>query len=61
MQENHSKRNHVLDIENGEKYLQAHKQATDVPYEILSETYKKIDEFAQYYNVLHQLNKNNTI
>src|SRR5262245_63420538 len=42
-------------------YLYVHKASSDVRYDFVSVTEKLSDEFAPCYNVLHQLDINNTI
>src|SRR5712675_2223649 len=51
----------VVEFDNGEMYVDGHKVASDVRYEFVSFTEKLMDELAQCYNVLPQLDINNTI
>src|SRR5690606_39722109 len=46
---------------NGDMYVDGHKAASDVRDEFVSVTEKLMDELAQCYNVLPQLDINNTI
>src|SRR5260370_23948495 len=50
-----------VEFDNGDMYVDGHKAASDVPDEFVSVTEKLMDDFAQYYNVLPQLDINNTI
>src|SRR5690554_7397834 len=50
-----------VELDNGDVYLDGHKAASDVRDEFLSVTEKLMDELAQCYNVLPQLDINNTI
>src|SRR2546430_302459 len=50
-----------VDFDNGDMYVDGHKAASDVRDEFVSVTEKLIDELAQCYNVLPQLDINNTI
>src|SRR5260221_281398 len=47
--------------DNGDMYVDGHKAASDVRDEFVSVTEKLMDELAQCYNVLPQLDINNTI
>src|SRR5439155_16180173 len=51
----------ALPIYNGDMYVDGHKAASDVRDEFVSVTEKLMDELAQCYNVLPQLDINNTI
>src|SRR6476646_10037528 len=51
----------MLDFHNGDMYVYGHKAASDVRDEFVSVTEKLMDELAQCYNVLPQLDINNTI
>src|SRR5947208_1164275 len=48
-------------LDNGDMYVDGHKAASDVRDEFVSVTEKLMDELAQCYNVLPQLDINNTI
>src|SRR5215212_6224495 len=48
-------------FDNGDMYVDCHKAASDVRDEFVSVTEKLMDELAQCYNVLPQLDINNTI
>src|SRR5207253_10048675 len=48
-------------FDNGDMYVDGHKAASDVRDEFVSVTEKLMDELAQCYNVLPQLDINNTI
>src|SRR5207245_10089480 len=48
-------------FDNGNMYVDGHKAASDVRDEFVSVTAKLMDELAQCYNVLPQLDLNNTI
>src|SRR2546423_11631473 len=50
-----------VEIDNGDMYVDGHKAASDVRDEFVSVTEKLMDELAQCYNVLPQLDSNNTI
>src|SRR5207302_620140 len=50
-----------VEFDNGDKYVDGHKAASDVRDEFVSVTEKLMDELAQCYNVLPQLDINNTI
>src|SRR5258708_3009676 len=50
-----------VEFDNGDMYVDGHKAASDVRDEFLSVTEKLMDELAQCYNVLPQLDINNTI
>src|SRR3712207_4478614 len=50
-----------VDFDNGEMYVDGHKAASDVRVEFVSVTEKLMDELAQCYNVLPQLDINTTI
>src|SRR6476469_11121912 len=50
-----------VEFDNGDMYVDGHKAASDVGDEFVSVTKKLMDELAQYYNVLPQLDINNTI
>src|SRR5258707_4584295 len=50
-----------VEFDNGDVYVDGHKAASDVRDEFVSVTEKLMDEFAQCYNVLPQLDINNTI
>src|SRR5690554_2512144 len=50
-----------VDFDNGDMYVDGHKAASDVRDEFVSVTEKLMDELAQCYNVLPQLDINNTI
>src|SRR5258708_32168314 len=49
------------EFDNGDMWVDGHKAASDVRDEFVSVTEKLIDELAQCYNVLRQLDINNTI
>src|SRR5438309_2163056 len=51
----------VVEFDNGDMYVDGHKAASDVRDEFVSVTEKLMDELAQCYNVLPQLDINNTI
>src|SRR5947208_2125262 len=50
-----------VEFDNGDMYVDGHKAASDVGDEFVSVTEKLMDELAQCYNVLHQLDINNSI
>src|SRR5437773_6916528 len=50
-----------VECDNGDMYVDGHKSASDVREEFVSVTEKVMDELAQCYNVLPQLDINNTI
>src|SRR5262245_10037184 len=50
-----------VECDNGDMYVGGHKAASDVRDEFVSVTEKLMDELAQCYNVLPQLDINNTI
>src|SRR5690349_19323829 len=50
-----------VEFDNGDMYVDGHKAASDVRDEFVSVTEKLMDELAQCYNVLNQLDINNTI
>src|SRR5690625_5042384 len=50
-----------VEFDNGDMYVDGHKAASDVRDEFVSVTEKLLDELAQCYNVLPQLDINNTI
>src|SRR2546430_7331497 len=50
-----------VEFDNGDMYVDGHKAASDVRDEFISVTEKLMDELAQCYNVLPQLDINNTI
>src|SRR5437867_12606180 len=50
-----------VEFDNSDMYVDGHKAASDVRDEFVSATEKLMDEFAQCYNVLPQLDINNTI
>src|SRR5699024_3223922 len=50
-----------VEFDNGDMYVDGHKAASDVRDELVSVTEKLIDELAQCYNVLPQLDINKTI
>src|SRR5262245_64042449 len=50
-----------VEFDNGDMYVDGHKAASDVRDEFVSVTEKLMDELAQCYNVLTQLDINNTI
>src|SRR3546814_7862674 len=50
-----------VEIDNGDMYVDGHKAASDVRDEFVSVTEKLMDELAQCYHVLPQLDINNTI
>src|SRR5690349_6863121 len=50
-----------VEFDNGDMYVDGHKAASDVRAEFVSVTEKLMDELAQCYNVLPQLDINNTI
>src|SRR5207249_4560087 len=50
-----------VEFDNGDMYVDGHKAASDVRDEFVSVTDKLLDELAQCYNVLSQLDINNTI
>src|SRR5256884_309268 len=49
-----------VEFDNGDMYVDGHKAASDVRDEFVSVTEKLMDELAQCYNVLPQLDINNT-
>src|SRR5437762_6689216 len=49
-----------VEFDNGDMYVDGHKAASDVRDEFVSVTEKLMDELAQCYNVLSQLDINNT-
>src|SRR5215475_1507335 len=51
----------MVGFDNGDMYVDGHKAASDVRDEFVSVTEKLMDELAQCYNVLPQLDINNTI
>src|SRR6516162_2965942 len=51
----------MLGFHKGDMYVDGHKVASDVRDEFVSVTEKLMDELAQCYNVLPQLDINNTI
>src|SRR5256712_13363749 len=50
-----------VEFDNGDMYVDGHKAASDVRDEFVSVTEQLMDELAQCYNVLPQLDINNTI
>src|SRR5438093_1488464 len=50
-----------VELDNGDMYVDGHKAASDVRDEFVSVTEKLMDELAQCYNVLPQLDIHNTI
>src|SRR5689334_18376274 len=50
-----------VEFDNGDMYVDGHNAASDVRAEFVSVTEKLMDELAQCYNVLPQLDINNTI
>src|SRR5437588_11360741 len=50
-----------VEFDNGDMYVDGHKAASDLRDEFVSVTEKLMDELAQCYNVLPQLDINNTI
>src|SRR5437588_818010 len=50
-----------VEFDNGDMYVDGHKAASDVRHEFVSVTEKLMDELAQCYTVLPQLDINNTI
>src|SRR5256885_301520 len=50
-----------VEFDNSDMYVDGHKAASDVRDEFVSVTEKLMDEFSQCYNVLPQLDINNTI
>src|SRR5713226_6345759 len=48
-----------VELDNGDMYVDGHKAASDVRDEFVSVTEKLMDELAQCYNVLPQLDINN--
>src|SRR5438105_236635 len=50
-----------VEFDHGDMYVDGHKAASDVRDEFVSVTEKLMDELAQCYNVLPQLDINNTI
>src|SRR5262249_11896838 len=50
-----------VEFDNGDMYVDGHKAASDVRDEFVSVTEKLMDELAQCYNVLPQLDINNII
>src|SRR5207245_10628162 len=56
-----TRRSSDLEFDNGDMYVDGHKAASDVRDEFVSVTEKLMDELAQCYNVLPQLDINNTI
>src|SRR5690625_6804044 len=50
-----------VEFDNGDMYVDGHKAASDVRDEFVSDNEKLMDELAQCYNVLPQLDINNTI
>src|SRR5699024_11061322 len=61
MEELMSFRMQGVEFDNGVMYVDGHKAASDVRDEFVSVTEKLMDELAQCYNVLPQLDINNTI
>src|SRR5690606_22211187 len=61
LEDNLSFRMHGAEFDNGDMYVDGHKAASDVRDEFVSVTEKLMDELAQCYNVLPQLDINNTI
>src|SRR3989454_9887405 len=61
LEENLSFRMQGVGFDNGDMYVDGHKAASDVRDEFVSVTEQLMDEFAQCYNVLPQLDINNTI
>src|SRR5215213_8895828 len=51
----------IVEFDNGDRYVDGHKAASDVRDEFVSVTEKLMDELAQCYNVLPRLDINNTI
>src|SRR5207253_997337 len=54
-------RDSLVEFDNGDMYVDGHKAASDVRDEFVSVTEKLMDELAQCYNELPQLDINNTI
>src|SRR3989442_643736 len=52
---------HGVKVDNGDMYFHGHYAASDVRDELVSVTEKLMDELAQCYNVLRQLDINSTI
>src|SRR5690625_5493793 len=50
-----------VEFDNGDMYVDGHKAGSDVRYEFVSVTEKLMDELAQCYNVLPQLDIKKTI
>src|SRR5690554_8206563 len=50
-----------VELDSGDMYVDGHKAASDVRDEFVYVTEKLMDELAQCYNVLYQLDINNTI
>src|SRR5258708_6429146 len=50
-----------VEIDNGDMYVYSHKATSSVGDEFVTVTEKLMDELAQCYNVLHQLDINTTI
>src|SRR5699024_6879057 len=61
LEENQSYHKQGVEFDNGDKNVEGHKSASDVRDEFVSLTEKLMDELAQCYNVLPQLDINNTI
>src|SRR5256885_884214 len=61
LEEIRSVRRQGVEFDNGDMYVDGHKAASDVRDEFVSVTEKLMDELAQCYNVLPQLDINNTI
>src|SRR4051794_28052724 len=61
MEEILSFRRQGVEFDNGDMYVDGHKAASDVRDEFVPVTEKLMDELAQCYNVLPQLDINNTI
>src|SRR2546430_2429620 len=61
MEEILSFRMHGVEFDNGDMYVDGHKAASEVGDEFVSVTEKLMDELAQCYNVLPQLDINNSI
>src|SRR5258708_8842076 len=61
MEEILSFRKQGVEFDNGDMYVDGHKAASDVRYEFVSVTENLMDELAQSYNVLPQLDINNPI
>src|SRR5262249_57422881 len=61
LEESLSFRMQGVEFDNGDMYVDGHKAASDVRDEFVSVTEKLMDELARCYNVLPQLDINNTL